>query len=53
MEGLRLLFSFLGRINRAKYWLGLALIYAWWGAVMATWYAVLPHDDLDAPQARN
>lgn len=46
MGVLRLLFSFFGRINRAKYWFGLGLIYGWWGAVMATWYAVLPHDDV-------
>jgi uncharacterized membrane protein YhaH (DUF805 family) len=43
---LRLLFSFFGRINRAKYWLGFALVYAFWGAVMGTWYAALPHDDV-------
>ena len=46
MGVLRLFFSFFGRINRAKFWLALAIIYAWWGAVMAAWYAFLPHDDL-------
>lgn len=45
MGVLRLLFSFFGRINRAKYWIGLGLIYLWWGAIMATWYALLRHDD--------
>lgn len=41
---LRLLFSFFGRINRAKYWLGLGIVYAIFGAAMASWMLLSPNE---------
>jgi uncharacterized membrane protein YhaH (DUF805 family) len=45
MKILRLLFSFFGRINRAKYWLGLGIVYAFFfGAGMASWTLLSPNE---------
>lgn len=46
MSVLRLLFSFYGRINRAKYWLGFGIVYAIFALVMTAYFTVLPQEDL-------
>jgi uncharacterized membrane protein YhaH (DUF805 family) len=43
MNVLQLLFSFYGRINRAKYWTGWAIVYAVFGLSMVAW-STLPEN---------
>jgi uncharacterized membrane protein YhaH (DUF805 family) len=37
MGAARLFFSYFGRINRAKYWLGLAIVYGYYALLMFVW----------------